>query len=187
MKQVSWLSLSTENTSSSPTRSGVIVLILLTSSLVSICLAGAPWPAFEATALTGASVHSEALLGEPTLLIVTPSREAAGQTRLWAEALRRRIDADKFRVRSILAIDLPFFMSEQDALPAARDAVPQRYHDQTWLLDSVVLERELGIPRDGDDACVVVLDQQGQIVAQTFGPFSDGRLAEILGALEKLR
>lgn len=43
---------------------------------------------FKATSLTGQVVTEERLIGQPTVLIVTPSRSAAGETRQWAQALR---------------------------------------------------------------------------------------------------
>lgn len=49
-----------------------------------------PWPAFTATNLNGDTVESSALVGQPTLLIVTPSQGAAGATQQWVEALRPR-------------------------------------------------------------------------------------------------
>jgi hypothetical protein len=57
-------------------------------------------PSFHATALTGTSVSRADLLGEPTVLIVTPSREAADDTRQWAESLRQRVDQRRVHVRA---------------------------------------------------------------------------------------
>ena len=42
-------------------------------------------PDFTATALTGEKVSAAQLIGQPTILIVTPSKDAAKNTRLWAE------------------------------------------------------------------------------------------------------
>jgi hypothetical protein len=38
------------------------------------------WPSFTATMLSREIVHSDKLLGQPTLLILTPSRNAAEST-----------------------------------------------------------------------------------------------------------
>lgn len=53
-------------------------------------------------------VASAKLIGQPTILIVTPSKDAAEDTRMWAKALRKNIDQNKVRIRDVLAIDLPF-------------------------------------------------------------------------------
>jgi len=53
--------------------------------------------------------------------IVTPSTDAAKDTRLWVEALRKNVDQSGVRVRDVFAIDLPFFMSEDDAIGRAKE------------------------------------------------------------------
>lgn len=145
-----------------------------------------PWPSFTATALSGEKVHSDKLLGQPTLLILTPSRNAAESTREWVKALRSKIDLSQYRVRDILAVDLPFFMSEQDAISLAKEKVPQRYHDQTWILDSQVIEGALGVPSDSDEAVIVVLDKNGNLVSQVHGSVTSARMSEITDALQSL-
>lgn len=78
-----------------------------------------PIPNFMATALSGKKVTSDAMIGQPTILIVTPSRGAAGDTRKRAKALRQNINPSAIRIRDVLAIDLPFFMSASDAIGRA--------------------------------------------------------------------
>lgn len=150
-------------------------------------LAKAPWPSFTATTLTGKTVHSDQLVGQVTLLIVTPSRNAVASTRRWVKTLRSKIDQNRYRVRDVLAIDLPFFISTENALAMARKKVPQRYYDQTWLLDSTVLERELNIPRHGDQAYLLILDRQGKIQAMVHGPATQERVQRLVDTLRILR
>lgn len=166
-----------------PGRRRVLTAALL-SALCAIATAvqAVPWPAFTATTLTGEKVESSKLLGQPTLLVVTPSKEAAESTRQWVNALREQLDTSKYRVRDVLAIDLPFFMSEEDAIGRAKEKVPDRYHDQTWILDSTVIEEALKIPQDSEEAAVVVLDAEGKVVAQVHGSPTDGRLNEVVRA-----
>lgn len=90
-------------------------------------------PSFSATALTGRAVTKADLVGAPTVLILTPSKKAAMDTRLWAKDLRHSLN-HKVRVRDVLAIDLPFFMSEPDAIGRFKKNIPARYYDQTWLM-----------------------------------------------------
>ena len=145
-----------------------------------------PWPSFTATALSGEKVHSDKLLGQPTLLILTPSRNAAESTREWVNELRSKIDLSKYLVRDVLAVDLPFFMSEEDAIGLAKEKVPQRYHDQTWILDAQVIEGALGVPSDSDEAVIVVLDKNGNLVSQVHGNVTTARMSQITAALQTL-
>lgn len=125
--------------------------------------------AFTATALTGETVTERQLLGRPFILIVTPSKAAAADTRLWVQALRKNLDTRKIVIRDIVAVDLPFFMSEQEALRQAREKIPQQYHDQTYLLAEGDLETSLYIPPSSKDAYVFVCNAQGQVMARVSG------------------
>jgi len=140
-------------------------------------------PEFTATVLTGEQIKSTQLIGQPTILIVTPSKDAAEDTRLWANALRANIDPSLVRIRDVLAIDLPFFMSEEDAIGRAKAKIPARYQDQTWLLNESTLETALSIPRDSASAFVFVLDAQGQVVARVEGEPSDSKMAQVETAI----
>ncbi|KAF2406662.1 peroxiredoxin family protein [Pseudomonas antarctica] len=142
-------------------------------------LSNSPIPDFTATALTGETVSAAQLIGQPTILIVTPSTDAAKSTRLWAEALRKNIDQTQVRIRDVLAIDLPFFMSEEDAIGRAREKIPVRYHDQTWILSESSLEVALNIPRDSAKAFVFVLDAKGAVIARVEGEPDDGKIIEV--------
>jgi predicted transcriptional regulator len=136
--------------------------------------------------LSGEKVDSGKLLGQPTLLILTPSRDAAQSTRKWVETLRSEIDQSKYRVRDVLAVDLPFFMSEEDAISMAKKKVPQRYHDQTWILNSQIMEDALGVPSDSEEAVIVVLDKKGNLVSQVHGEVTTERMSQIFRALQTL-
>jgi predicted transcriptional regulator len=167
----------------------VTTLTLL--ALLTLCgppaIAGSgPWPSFTATKLNGEKVHSNELLGQPTLLILTPSSNAAESTREWVNALRSKIDQSKYRVRDVLAVDLPFFMSEEDVIDKAREKVPERYYDQTWILNSQVMEGALGVPSDSEEAVIVILDTNGNLVAQVHGRVTTARMTEITDALQSL-
>lgn len=38
------------------------------------------------------------------------------------------------------------------------EKAPKRYHDQTWILNSQIMEAALGVPSDSEEAVIVVLD-----------------------------
>jgi bifunctional pyridoxal-dependent enzyme with beta-cystathionase and maltose regulon repressor activities len=133
-----------------------------------------------------AMVTEEKLIGQPTVLIVTPSKAAAEETRQWVQALRKNINQQKIMVRDILAIDLPFFMSEKDALGRAREKIPKQYHDQTYLLAESGLEQAFNIPRSSEDAFVLVLNAEGKETARVKGEPTRQRINEIESAVASI-
>lgn len=145
-----------------------------------------PIPAFEAVSLTGNAIHREDLLGQPTVLIVTPGRDAAASTRAWAKALRSEFGKSA-RMRDVIAVDLPFFMDERDAIGRAKAKIPKRYYDQTWLTSKDVLTTALGVGSDAAHAQVFVLDAQGHIAAHVRGDPTPEHLDQLRSALRSLR
>jgi len=143
-----------------------------------------PWESFTATSLTYEKVDSSVLLGQPTLLIITPSKAAADSTKAWTIELDKALDDKKLRIRAVLTIELPFFMSETDAIASARKVVPERYYDRTWILDSQIMEKALDIPTESKRAAVLILDTSGSIIARVHGQVTDLRLAVILRAVD---
>ncbi len=143
-----------------------------------------PWESFTATSLTNEKVDSSVLLGQPTLLIITPSKAAADSTKAWTNALEKALEGKKLLVRAVLTINLPFFMSEADAVASARKTVPERYYDQTWILDSQLMEEALDIPTESKLAVVLILDASGSIIARVHGQLTDVRLNVIVRAVD---
>jgi peroxiredoxin len=148
--------------------------------------ADSPIPVFDAVSLTGQAIRREDLLGQPTVLIVTPGRDAAPSTRAWAKALRKEFGKSA-RMRDVIAVDLPFFMDQRDAIGRAKDKIPQRYHDQTWLTSNDTLASALGVGSDAAQARVFVLDAQGKIAADVSGDPTPERLDQLRSALQGLR
>ena len=166
------------------TKLSLLVILML---CVPYAIAGdGPWPSFMATTLSGEKVDSDKLIGQATLLILTPSRNAAESTREWANKLRSEIDQSKYRVRDVLAVDLPFFISEEDVIDSAKEKIPQRYHDQTWILNSQIMEEALGVPSDSEEAVIVVLDKNGNLISQVHGKVTTARMSQITAALKSL-
>jgi len=160
-----------------------VVLAFLFPAVVWAQLSSSPIPRFTATALTGEKVSSDKLIGQPTILIVTPSKDAAEDTRLWVKALRKNIDVKAIRIRDVLAIDLPFFMSESDAIGRAKKKIPARYFDQTWIFAEQDLENALGIPANSHKAFVIVLDSAGRVLARVEGEPNSARIDQVQSAV----
>lgn len=162
------------------------LLVLLMQCGPSAIAGEGPWPSFTATTLSGEKVDSDKLIGQPTLLILTPSGNAAESTKKWVKTLRSKIDQSKYRIRDVLAVDLPLFFSEEDAIEQAKEKVPKGYHDQTWILNSQVMEEALGVPSDSEKAVIVVLDKNGNLISQVHGRVTSARVNEITDALQSL-
>jgi hypothetical protein len=176
-----------------PDRAGQAIACALFAALSFIGTAAAapgsstsPIPAFDAISLTGQPIRRADLLGQPTVLIVTPGRDAAASTRAWAKSLRSALAADA-RMRDVLAVDLPFFMDERDAIGRAKAKIPKRYHDQTWLTSKDTLTNALGVGPDAAQAQVFLLDAQGRVVVRLGGDPTPERLGELRSALQGLR
>ena len=170
-------------------KAAILTLAILVMQVPLLTFAGGadtevPWESFTATSLTYEKVDSKVLLGQPTLLIITPSKAAADSTKAWTNALEKALEAKKLRIRAVLTIDLPFFMSEADAVGRAREVVPERYYDQTWILDSQIMEEALDIPTESKLAVVLILDASGSIIARVHGQLTDLRLAVIVRAVD---
>ena len=146
-----------------------------------------PIPSFEATTLSGEKVTDAKLIGQPTILIVTPSKAAAEDTRKWANALRENLDQKSIRIRDVLAIDLPFFMSEADAIGIAKEKIPARYHDQTWIFAETRLETALNIPTGSASAYVIILNSEGQIIARVSGHPTVQRVSQVESAVRSMK
>lgn len=161
----------------------LITLALLAPISAFSQLSSSQIPGFTAAALTGEKVSAAQLIGQPTILIVTPSKDAAKDTRLWVEALRKNVDQSNVRIRDVLAIDLPFFISEEYAIAQAKEKIPARYHDQTWLLTESNLKSALNIPRDSVRAFVFVLNTQGKVITRVEGEPNDAKVSKVKKAV----
>ncbi|MDQ6683845.1 MAG: hypothetical protein M3Z16_01845 [Pseudomonadota bacterium] len=144
-------------------------------------------PPFQAIELTGRHVGRADLLGKPAILIVTPGRRAAHNTRDWVDHLRSQLDLSAVRVRDLIVVELPFFMNDGDAIKAAKKVVPASYGNQTWLMSNPKLENALGITPGSDSAQILVIDRNGTVRAHVTGGPDKQRIAEIRSALASIK
>lgn len=143
-------------------------------------------PEFEAITLNGKSISSQALRGKPSILIITPSRGAAAETRAWVEALQKNIDLKNTNIRDIIALDLPFFMDTQDAIPIAKKKIPSQYYDQTWMLSKPILENRLGIPVESESAFLLVVNSELKVTLKLQGAPDSSKISQINAAMNNL-
>jgi hypothetical protein len=122
---------------------------------------------FSAYDLLGQPHRSSELVGRGTLVIAITDRDGSSAMRAWYSAADRRAPASTRRI-SLLALDLPFYVSAGLARRVARGEVPQQYWHQTWLDRHGALARTLGLEKT-TAPYVFALDAQGRVVASAHG------------------
>lgn len=142
-------------------------------------------PDFEAKALSGQTMHRRDLVGTPTILIVNPSEEAGEEAKAWAYGIRDELGPD-VRQRTIIAVDVPFFVTEFVAIGKAQSQVEKRYWNRTWLLRNTEFEESLGIPSKSADPHVFVLDARGRIAAHVQGELGADKMLRLQTAFDAL-
>lgn len=140
-------------------------------------------PSFEARALTDRTVTQTDLTGSPSVLIVTPTSEAGDQSRAWASTIRSEF-GEKIKQRTIIAVELPFLVTQHMAMNRARGQVDQKYWERTWLLTDSPFKEQLNIPAKSEDAFVLALDKEGKVLARVQGAPAPEKLAEIQAAFK---
>lgn len=125
---------------------------------------GQPLPAFQGTDLTGTERQSSELVGRPAVVIAATSRSASGAAQAWGRALAGHT-GDGMPLITLMAVDLPFFISNGMALRVARGKIPRSYWPDTWLGGEGDIQRALELEPDSDTPYVFTLDDQGNITA----------------------
>lgn len=132
--------------------------------------------------LSGKPVSRNDLLGQSTLVVLTPSRKDRKESGRWFKVLSQTF-SDKVRILDIVLIDPPFFMSEKEILARARKAVPKKHWDETWLIPDVRQGGNNKTPENSEKIYVYVLDEDGDVIARVSGAPSDEKLEKIKHAL----
>jgi hypothetical protein len=139
-------------------------------------------PPFKARALSGGHRTEQDLLGQPTVLVITPTKTAARESKRWGEELQEAMPP-RVALRALLAVDIPFFVPDDFAVRKAQEKVPARLWDRTWLLTHGKIEEKLGLPDGAAEPFVFALDADGRIVARTRGAVTTEKIRLIADAL----
>ncbi len=86
-------------------------------------------------------------------------------------------------VIDILAIQLPFFISENTAIEEAKKKIPKQYWSRTWFVSGSNLEQGLGIAAESEKVRVIVLSAASEIIAKVSGPPTDDKVDKIKNTL----
>ncbi|EPX58970.1 hypothetical protein D187_003347 [Cystobacter fuscus DSM 2262] len=143
--------------------------VLLPSLAPAALPIGQELPFFVGTDLTGTQRRSSELTRQPSVVIAATSRAASGEAHSWARALIERY-GNNIPLVTLIAIDLPFFISDDLARGKAREKIPHEYWEQTWLGGEGDIQRALQLEPDSEVPYVFTLDSQGRISAAVHGP-----------------
>lgn len=143
---------------------------------------GQELPFFVGTDLTGTQRRSSELTGRPTVVIAATSRAASGEAQAWAQQLVER-SGGSVPLVTLIAIDLPFFISDNMALGMARDRIPHKYWDQTWLGGEGDIQRALQMEPGSGVPYVFTLDAQGRITAAVHARVGDPQASHVWQAV----
>lgn len=144
---------------------------------------GQQLPFFQGTDLTGTIRESPELRGPPTtVLVVGTSRAASDAGKAWVYEIQERY-GERVQIINLIAIDLPFFISESTALDMARGQVPRRYWEQTWLSSEDSIQEALGLQPGSPVPYVAVVNRQGQLIASAHAPLQAPEAQQIWQAL----
>ncbi|WP_126936249.1 MULTISPECIES: hypothetical protein [Corallococcus] len=142
---------------------------------------GQSLPEFSARDLTNGKHASEELKGRPTLLVVITNKDAGAQMRGWFDAADQHV-SDSVHRQSLLALKLPFFVSEGTARGKAKGQVPQSYWQDTWLDKNGDMAKALGLS-PSETPYVLALDAEGRVLASVHATADSQEARTIWSAL----
>ncbi|MBN8468691.1 hypothetical protein JYJ95_19435 [Corallococcus exiguus] len=144
---------------------------------------GQPLPEFSARDLTSGPHASGELKGRPTLLVVITDKDAGDQMRGWFDAADQHVP-DSVHRQSLIALKLPFFVSEGTARGKAKGQVPKDYWKDTWLDKSGGMAKALGLS-SSDTPYVLALDAEGRVLASVHAKVDSPEARAIWSALRR--
>ncbi|MBI2395592.1 MAG: hypothetical protein HYV09_38860 [Deltaproteobacteria bacterium] len=121
-----------------------------------------PFPLFIARDVTGQRQSTATWRGAPTLVVAITDRRASDAMRAWFQDAEKRAPA--VRLKGLISIRVPFFISDSYARARARESIPMKHwHDN-------LLDVHLGIAKvlsvsESDVPWAFALDAQGRVVA----------------------
>lgn len=167
------------------TRIGAIAFCMVAAPASAVLAAGEvsdSLPRFKATALSGERKTEKDVLGQQTVLVITPTRGAARECKHWGETLERMLPA-RIALWALLALERPFFVPDKYVLRKAQEKVPSNLWDRTWLVTHGNVEKHLGVPSQAEEPYVFAVSSEGRIVARARGTVTPEKIDGIARAL----
>lgn len=144
---------------------------------------GQSLPEFSAHDLTNGKHASDELKGRPTLLVVITDKDAGDPMRGWFDAADQHVP-DSVHRQSLIALKLPFFVSEGAARGKAKNQVPREFWKDTWLDKNGGMAKALGLS-SSDTPYVLALDAEGRVVASVHATVDSPEARAIWSALRR--
>ncbi|MBZ4329846.1 hypothetical protein [Corallococcus sp. AS-1-12] len=144
---------------------------------------GQSLPAFSAHDLTNGKHASDELKGRPTLMVVITDKDAGSQMRGWFDAADQHVP-DTVHRQSLIALKLPFFVSEGAARGKAKGQVPREFWEDTWLDKNGGMAKALGLS-SSETPYVLALDAQGRVLASVHATVDSPDARTIWSALRQ--
>jgi hypothetical protein len=140
-------------------------------------------PRFKARALSGVPKTEQDVLGQPAVLVITPTRHAAPACKAWGDELQKALPSN-VALWALLALHIPFLVPDEYAVRKAQEKVPPPLWDRTWLLTGGGMDKKLGVPAEAGEPYVFAVDAKGKVVAKVRGVVTEEKVDRISEALE---
>jgi hypothetical protein len=140
-------------------------------------------PRFKARALSGVPKTEQDVLGQPAVLVITPTKHAAVACKAWGDKLQKSLPSN-VGLWALLALDIPFLVPHEYAVRKAQEKVPPPLWDRTWLLTGGGMDKKLGVPSEAGEPYVFAVDATGKVVAKARGAVTEEKIDRIAEALE---
>jgi hypothetical protein len=124
---------------------------------------GQGFPVFTARDVTGVTQSTASFRGATTIVVAITARGGGDAMRAWFEGAAKR--APSVRLKGIISVGVPFFISEDYARAQARMQIPKAYWHDNLFDAHHVMAKILGLP-ESDTPFAFVLDAKGVVVAQ---------------------
>lgn len=161
----------------------LLAVLLLSGSALAIPRAGDIFPSVNAEDLEGHKMNTGEWLRSPSLIVVTTEREGSELTREWFDEAKSQSPQD-LHLRSILSLQLPFFVSAGKARAEARKEVPPEAWDDTILDARGQTAETLGLDAS-KEPYVFLVDSEGRVLASAHGRVDAPQSRAVWRALER--
>jgi len=126
---------------------------------------GAPAPAFTAIDLNGHVHSSRELAQHPTLVVVCTSGDASRAADEWLQRAHAQMAHAGVRVITVVALSLPFFVTDGMVRDRARPQTPNAAWGDTWIEIHGNAQRALGVSDGSSTPYVFTVDSTGHVLA----------------------
>jgi hypothetical protein len=145
---------------------------------------GATAPSFDVEDLNGRSHSSREFAQRPTVVVVCTSADASSAANAWLQQAKNRAHG-QVRVVTLVALRLPFFVSQGMVRGRARPQVNQQEWGNTWIDIHGSVQNALGLSDGSATPYVFTVDSTGHVVASVHAPVNHPAANAIMSAIDQ--